>query len=201
MWRTYLPISRKIKEVEKKQNDWLSERWRRKKIRRDFQPDISSRNIIHLMDWEFSCSAGYTPMFNFKKYPDIGWASPWSQRHIAYAAGLGTFGINDLLITQKGTSHRCGSFVVNSKLQPNRKRQKDIHAYCLQYQGIDCLKCQEKCPVNAINQNGRIKEECGKREISTIKLEQELSYFYLRMRNVFCRHTMRIFDSQRLSEN
>lgn len=33
--------------------------------------------------------------------------SNWSQRHIAYAAGLGTFGVNNMLITDAGTCGLC----------------------------------------------------------------------------------------------
>ena len=37
--------------------------------------------------------------------------SNWSERHIAYAAGLGTFGLCDGLITPLGKAMRCGSVV------------------------------------------------------------------------------------------
>ncbi len=166
-----LPISMKIKEDEQKQTNRLSERWAHARRSGEIFSQILAHEITsHLMDKGIlAVVPDMTPMFNFKKYPDVGWASPWSQRHIAYAAGLGTFGINDLLITKKGTSHRCGSFVVNLKLEPDREREKDIHAYCLQYQGINCLKCKDRCPVNAVTENGHIKEECGKRVISSIK--------------------------------
>jgi len=39
----------------------------------------------------------------------VGPASSWSERHAAYAAGLGTFSLNDALITPKGIAHRLGS--------------------------------------------------------------------------------------------
>lgn len=39
--------------------------------------------------------------------------SNWSQRHIAYAAGLGTFGINNMLISEKGCCGRYGSVIAD----------------------------------------------------------------------------------------
>ena len=36
--------------------------------------------------------------------PRVGYASNWSQRHVAYAAGLGTFGLSDGLITERGVA-------------------------------------------------------------------------------------------------
>jgi epoxyqueuosine reductase QueG len=109
-------------------------------------------------------------MFNKKRYPVVGWASPWSHRHMAYAAGLGTFGMHDFLITEKGCAHRTGSFVVNLKLQPDRIRPDDIHAYCLQYQGIRCLKCKSRCPVDAISEEtAHDKEACMQRVAASTK--------------------------------
>ncbi|MDY6824326.1 MAG: hypothetical protein SWH68_11110 [Thermodesulfobacteriota bacterium] len=77
-----------------------------------------------------------------KRYPNVGWASPWSHRHIAYAAGLGKFGMHDFLITEKGCTHRLGSFVVHKKLQPNRQRSDDIHVKIRQYKCMDTSQGQ-----------------------------------------------------------
>jgi epoxyqueuosine reductase QueG len=76
--------------------------------------------------------------------------------------------MTSLLITEKGAAHRCGSFVVNLKLKPNREREKDIHAYCLQYQGVNCLKCQKRCPADAISEDGHCKQRYGKKVIESI---------------------------------
>jgi epoxyqueuosine reductase QueG len=54
--------------------------------------------------------------------------------------------------------------VVNLKLEPNRKRPDDIHAYCLQYQGKKCLQCAKRCPVDAITaEKAHDKEACYQR--------------------------------------
>jgi len=58
-------------------------------------------------------------------------ASNWSERHAAYAAGLGTFGLCDALITPRGKAMRSGSVIV------------------------------AKCPVNAISEAGHDKERCS----------------------------------------
>jgi epoxyqueuosine reductase QueG len=89
---------------------------------------------------------------------------------MAYAAGLGTFGMHDFMITEKGAAVRFGSFVVNLKLEPNRKRSEDIHAYCLHYQGQPCLKCAKRCPVTAITlEHAHDKETCYQKVASSLK--------------------------------
>lgn len=166
-----LPIYKRTRDENAAKVDWTSERWAQ--TRRS--GEIFSQTMVHeMVALLMKCgilavAPDMTPMFHFKKYPERGWTSPWSHRHIAYAAGLGTFGKHDLLITEKGSAHRCGSFVVNLNLQPDRVRNPDIHAHCLQYQGINCLKCQARCPVDGISADGHDKDICGKRVINSMK--------------------------------
>lgn len=167
-----LPLTTSTKRDNAAAADWLSERWAQSRLSgeifsqtivREIVTDLMSRGIL-------AVSPDVTPSFNKKRYPEVGWASPWSHRHIAYAAGLGTFGIHDFLITQKGCAHRLGSFVVNLKLAPNHPRPADIHANCLHYQGIKCLKCATRCPVNAITaENAHDKEACYQRVAKSLK--------------------------------
>lgn len=42
---------------------------------------------------------------------NTGISSNWSERHAAYVAGLGTFSLNDALITVNGIAHRVGSIL------------------------------------------------------------------------------------------
>ncbi|MCU0844909.1 MAG: epoxyqueuosine reductase [Spirochaetes bacterium] len=158
-----LPISAKTKEDNAASTKWPAERWAQTRMSGEMFSQLIVREIVtNLMKRGILAVApDVTPMFNKKRYPKAGWASPWSHRHMAYAAGLGTFGMQDFLITPKGAAHRCGSFVVHRRLTPNRKRPDDIHAWCLHYQGKECLKCAGRCPVGAITrEHAHDKEAC-----------------------------------------
>ena len=48
----------------------------------------------------------------------FSYASSWSERHAAHAAGLGTFGLCDGLITAKGKAMRVGSVVARASIEP-----------------------------------------------------------------------------------
>lgn len=90
-----------------------------------------------------------------------GMASNWSQRHIAYAAGLGTFSLSDGFITPKGVAIRAGSVVCNLALPPTARTYADHYANCLFHsQGI-CKKCAARCPAGAISEKGHDKIKCG----------------------------------------
>ncbi len=73
--------------------------------------------------------------------------SDWSHRHIAYIAGLGRLGLNNLLITENGCSGRLGSFVTEASFSPTARPDQE---FCLQRAGYRCPACVEKCVYGAL---------------------------------------------------
>ena len=94
-----------------------------------------------------------------KKY---GYASTWSERHAAYAAGLGTFGLSDGLITPLGKAMRSGSVIVDAYIEPSSREYENHNEYCLFLTKGSCGKCIERCPIGAISERGHNKEICRK---------------------------------------
>lgn len=72
--------------------------------------------------------------------------SNWSERHVAYVCGLGTFGLSKGLITKKGIAGRFGSIVTMLPLKPDLREYTDIYQNCSM-----CGACINQCPVNAIS--------------------------------------------------
>jgi epoxyqueuosine reductase QueG len=92
--------------------------------------------------------------------PRVGMASTWSERHAAYAAGLGTFSLNDGFITARGIAHRCGSIITNERITPTKRTCRDPWSNCLFSRDGSCGLCIERCPVGAISRQGHDKEKC-----------------------------------------
>ena len=105
--------------------------------------------------------------WQMEKSEKYGYASRWSERHAAYASGLGTFGVCDGLITEKGKAHRVGSIVARLQLPPTPRPYTDHHAYCLFYATGKCLVCAKRCPVDAISEKGHDKRTCRKHAVGT----------------------------------
>ncbi|MCX5997905.1 MAG: epoxyqueuosine reductase [Chloroflexi bacterium] len=160
-----MPITERTRQENAAMTEWPSERWAHTRLLGEIFSQAMVREIVsYLMDrGVLAVAPDVTPLMRKQRYPVVGWASPWSHRHIAYAAGLGTFGMHDFLITEKGAAHRCGSFIVNLRLQPDRVRPENIHDNCLHHNGVKCLNCAAKCPVQAIDENGHNKETCYQR--------------------------------------
>ncbi len=86
--------------------------------------------------------------------------SNWSERHVAYAAGHGTFSLSDGLITECGIAHRCGSVVTSLTIPASGKTAKGPYSNCLFYAGVKCRACIERCPAGAITDKGHDKFKC-----------------------------------------
>ena len=86
--------------------------------------------------------------------------SNWSERHIAYAAGLGTFSLSDGFITERGIAHRCGSVVTNLPLPASPRIAESPYSNCLFYPNGKCDACIARCPVGAITEDGLNKAKC-----------------------------------------
>ena len=91
--------------------------------------------------------------------------SNWSERHTAFAAGLGTFSLHEALITEVGCNVRLASVVTDAPLDiTHRKYGDEAYANCLFYSKGICKKCVERCPVGAISEKGHNKIKCYNNE-------------------------------------
>ena len=72
----------------------------------------------------------------------------WSHRHAGYVCGLGTFGINNMLITPKGCAVRLGTVITEAVIEESIRPETE---YCLERRGIRCRKCLLRCPINALS--------------------------------------------------
>ena len=82
--------------------------------------------------------------------------SNWSERHVAYIAGLGTFSLSCSLITKQGSAGRLGSVVVSAELAPTPRTYQSVDEYCTR-----CGSCIPRCPPLAITERGKDHAVCS----------------------------------------
>ncbi len=155
------PINMKTIKSNAAQKEGPSLRWNHTRWRgQSFINELSDYVVSTLETMGYSAVAPELSSF-YKMFimPD-GFASNWSQRHIAYAAGLGTFSLNDGFITKKGQAMRCGSVVTNLKLQSTARPYINYLGNCLFYSTGECGKCISRCPGGAISEKGHDKLKC-----------------------------------------
>jgi ferredoxin len=144
---------------------WPSEGWARSRAHHGDAVDGLTRCLLKaLKSLEIRAVApDLEPSFKTIQSPAFQIASTWSHRHAGFAAGLGTFGLCDGLITRVGKAHRMGSLVVNHPLPITARtyRDDDYRRDCLWFNSGVCGRCVDRCPAGAITYNGRDKAKCA----------------------------------------
>ena len=85
--------------------------------------------------------------------------SNWSHRHVAFLAGIGTFGKNNMFITKNGCCGRLGSIIIDyefSEYEP----VGEIKEKCLSKTGKVCDICINRCMVGAYSDGTFDRHKC-----------------------------------------
>lgn len=157
-----LPITKKTRKSNQKENRVPSLRWAHTRhYGEKFNDSLRSFVVKLLNESGFNAVAPViSDLFETRENTPVGRASTWSERHIQYVAGMGTFGLCDGFITPVGKAMRCGSVVTDLKLKPS-ERKYDTHTdNCLFLSKSKCGKCIERCPGGAITEKGHDKKKC-----------------------------------------
>jgi epoxyqueuosine reductase QueG len=151
-----LPQTLQTRTDNARQTQYPAERWvRTRMFGQQVNETLARRVAAQLTSWGVDAVIPpELPEFSSKLEGPYGRASCWSHRHIAYAAGLGTFGLSDGLITPVGKAMRTGSLVARFPTDPVSRPYQDHHAYCLHYAKGTCGDCIPRCPVGAISKKG-----------------------------------------------
>jgi len=87
--------------------------------------------------------------------------SSWSHKSVAVIAGLGTFGLHHMVITDAGCAGRFGSIILDAELpiEPPEFKQR-----CLYFYDASCLECITRCPVGALEPDVALdRHRCNRR--------------------------------------
>ncbi len=157
-----LPQRKLVRDANRRNRKYPAEQWARIRVFGEAFNVALRRHVVQRLKEE-----GYTavaPMlvsnWTIVQSERFSYASSWSERHAAHAAGLGTFGLCDGLITPRGKAMRAGSVIAGISVEPTPRPYADHRAYCLFFAEGTCGKCIDRCPVRAITEAGHDKEKC-----------------------------------------
>ena len=157
-----LPQTDATKADNRSETVYPAERWARSRIFGEaFNVRLREHVVAVLSASGYQAVAPFlAPEWEWKDSERYTYSSTWSERHAAYASGLGTFGLCDGLITPRGKAVRVGSVVARMRVPPTPRPYTDHRAYCLFYAEGTCGDCMARCPVGAITETGHDKAKC-----------------------------------------
>ncbi len=158
-----LPIASKTRESNRQRTLTPSRLWANTRRYGEEFNDAMREHVVKLLTkmGYLAVAPVLQPYFKRMEYTEeMGYYSNWSERHIAYAAGLGTSSLSAGFITERGIAHRCGSVVTNLVLPASPRTAKSPYSNCLFYVNGKCRACIDRCPAGAITENGHDKLKC-----------------------------------------
>jgi len=157
-----LPHIEATKRDNRRETQYPAQRWARGKNYGE-QVNVQLRKyLVDVLQQKGVAAVAPTlaSQFSRKMSDKYGFASTWSERHAAYASGLGTFGLSEGLITPRGKAMRAGSVIARTRIAPTPRAYSDHRAYCLFHTRGICGKCIQRCPADAISESGHDKAAC-----------------------------------------
>jgi epoxyqueuosine reductase len=163
-----LPLTQETRRSNAEMTDGPSRRWNHSRFQGEDLNETLRHHVVSLLQ-EAGCLA-VAPVWT-KHYAQHKEAvsSAWSERHAAYAAGLGTFGLSDGLITPVGIAHRCSSIVATASWVPTARAYTDHLSFCPYPHDGSCGACIARCPAGAISPAGHDKAKCHQYVMITLK--------------------------------
>lgn len=160
----FLPASSKIRTDNYIDNDWPSSSWLHARIEGQMMIAKLSQFLKSLLEKEGYQAVIPTldPRFFAREglpeaTEELQFTSNWSERHVAFICGLGTFGLSKGLISEKGVAGRYTSLITNLSLPKDKREYQDLYEYCSM-----CGICARNCPAKAISiENGKDHIKCS----------------------------------------
>ena len=157
-----LPQTRNTRAEHRKETVRPSERWARARYYGEMFNDLVRKHVSQILENKGIAAVAplHAPFWSWAVSERYSLASNWSERHAAFVAGLGTFGLCDGLITPVGKAIRCGSVVARMAVPPTQRPYNNHREYCLHFSKGTCDKCIKRCPAGAISTDGHDKIKC-----------------------------------------
>lgn len=149
------------KQIKSPCDNWIVTRGEWETVMREFSTKLEQE-----LEKQGIRSAGIDLIEEFTRQDsdNLGIASTWSHRHTAFAAGMGTFGLSDGFISERGMAVRLTSVIVEADLEITPRGDIGPYDWCLYYKSGICGACIRRCPIRAISEKGHDKDACLKYE-------------------------------------
>lgn len=157
-----LPITEATRRTNQMETKRPTRLWSHTRWYGEFFNDALRRHIVGFLKGNGFMAVAPVLEPNWTRLEDqnTGQYSNYSERHVAYVAGQGAFGLSDGFISERGIAHRCGSVVTSLALPISERTATGPYSNCLFYANGSCKTCMSRCPCGAITEKGHDKIKC-----------------------------------------
>jgi epoxyqueuosine reductase QueG len=158
-----LPINEETRKSNRAETKIPTRVWAHTRWYGEFFNEALRRRMVEVLTGMgyLATAPALQPFWSRFEDKQTGQYSNWSERHIAFAAGHGTFSLSDGFISERGIAHRCGSVVTDMALPASERKAANPYANCLFYANGSCKACIARCPAGAITEKGHDKIRCA----------------------------------------
>ena len=154
----FLPFEQWVLEANARHKEVVAHEWAKAYLETNALIGRISTHLIEVLAEQGVRAAAEPATDNFDP---VSLVSRWSHKSVAVIAGLGSFGLHHLVITDAGCAGRFGSLVIDADLHITRLAPKER---CLHFHDGSGLECVWRCPVDALDENGHLdKQVCWRR--------------------------------------
>ena len=154
----FLPFAPSVVEANARQREEVAREWAVAYIETNALIARITAHLIEALAQRGIRAAAEPATHNFDP---VSLISRWSHKSVAVIAGLGSFGVHQMVITDAGCTGRFGSLVLDADLPtaPAAPRER-----CLYFSDGSCLECVQRCPVGALDADQPLdKQRCYRR--------------------------------------
>ena len=165
----FLPFERWVVDSNAKHPEKVASEWATAYVETNALIGRITTHLIGALATRGIGAVAKAPTHNFDP---VSLISSWSHKSVAVIAGLGSFGLHQMVITDAGCAGRFGSLIIDAELPiaPTAAKQR-----CLFYHDGSCQECIERCPVKALDANRSIdKQRCYQRLLTVAKAFEHL---------------------------
>ena len=151
----FVPFASEIPEANGQNRHEVAREWVVAYIETNTLIDRITARLVELLAEKRVRAAAEPATYNFDETTLV---SRWSHKSAAVVAGLGSFGLHHLIITEAGCAGRLGSLVLDAELPAEGGPAQER---CLFFHDGSCLECVTACPAGALGKEEEIdKQAC-----------------------------------------
>jgi len=166
----FLPFARWVVEANARHREQIAPEWATAYLETNALIGQINARLIETLAGQGVRAAAQPATHNFDPVTLI---SRWAHKSVAVIAGLGSFGLHQMVITDAGCAGRFGSLVLDADLPIPAVKAGTFQAVepkqrCLYFHDGSCLECVQRCPAGALDANRPLDKQLCRRHQKTV---------------------------------